>query len=108
MSKKFKIPPSLMGRERLEDEQYMEVYDAARKHGKLLDKAHDQLMVAWDTAMVLRGYLNETHIAECMRAATLVEQMEKLIEKAYALVDQHGTQHTNLFIAYFDLKGGAL
>ncbi len=106
--KKFKIP-WVISRERVEDEDYNAAYKAATKHGKQLDKAHDELMVAWDTAMVLKGYLNETHIAECMRAATLVGQIEKRVSKAYDRVDQHSTQRTNLFLAYFDQQaaGGA-
>ena len=107
MSKKFKIPKAI-SRDRVEDQAFTDCWKAARKHGKHADKAHSELMVAWDTALVLKGFLNETHIAECMQAATLVEQIEQRVSKAYEWVDKQSTQHSNLFIAYFDLKGGAI
>ena len=106
MSKKFKIPKAI-SRDRMEDQDFNDCWKAANKHGKLFDEAHTELMVAWDTALVLQGFLNETHIAECMQAATLVGQIEQRVTKAYELVDRSSTVHDNLFIAYFDLKGGA-
>ena len=36
--------------------------------------------------------------------APAVDEIEKRVVKAYARIDEHSTQHNNLFIAYFDLK----
>lgn len=54
---------------------------------KQLTKAEDDLMLAWDLCAVLRGYLNQTRIAECMTAATVVEQIEKRVVKARDRID---------------------
>ena len=108
MSKKFEIP-WVIARERVEDEDYNAAYNGARKHGKHLRKAEDDLMVARDLAKTLRGFLGETHIGECFTANTVVDLIEKRIDKAHQRLDRHGTRHNNLFVAYFDLKaeGGA-
>ena len=37
----------------------------------------------------------------------IVELIEKRINKARTLLDSHSRRHTNLFVAYFDLKEGA-
>lgn len=52
------------------------------KRRKRLTKAEDDLMLARDLCEVLRGYLAGTHIAECSRAQTIVEQIEQRVEKA--------------------------
>ena len=102
----FEIPRAL-SRDRIEDEDYNAAYDAARKHQKQLRKAESNLFVARDLTETLQGYLGETHIDECFTAGSIVDLIEKRINKARRQLDRHNTEHTNLFIAYFDLKGGA-
>ena len=106
MIKKYEIPEMSRGADLL-DEDFSAAYDAARKHAKQLNKAGYDLEVARDLTETLRGYLCETHIGECFTAGTIVELIEKLICKARERLDRHETTHNNLFIAYFDLKGGA-
>jgi len=105
MSKKFKIPEMLVGNPESDSDAFMETYNAATKHGKQHAKAEADLLVAWDLTNVLRGFLNETQIAECAAAVTVVEQIEKQISKAYDRVDKASIRHKNLFLAHF--LGGA-
>jgi len=44
---------------------------------------------------------------EIYTADAVVTIIEKRIVKARARLDRHSTRHNNLFVAYFDLKGGA-
>ncbi len=104
MSKKFKVP-WVLSNKRIDDEDYNVAFDAAQKHGKQLSKAEGDLFVARDLAETLQSYLAETHIDECFTACSIVDLIEKRINKARQRLDRHNTQHTNLFIAYFDLKG---
>ena len=106
MSKKFEIPQAI-SRDRFNDVDYLDCYSAARKHGKQLNKAEWDLEVARDLTETLRGYLAETEIGECYTAGTVVKLIENRICKARTRLDRHETDHKNLFIAYFDLKGGA-
>ena len=108
MSKKFEIP-WVMSNERIEDQDYHDCYNAARKHQKQLRKAEWDLEKARDHCEILRGYLGETDIAQCMTAGTVVQLIEDLVSRARARLDRHDTEHKNLFIAYFDqhAAGGA-
>ena len=106
MSKKYEIPESLYGKD-LTDESHTAVLRAADKHGKQLSKAENDLATARDLAETLQSYLSETHIDECFTACSIVDLIEKRINKARDLLSSHSRRHTNLFTAYFDLKGGA-
>ena len=108
MSKKFEIP-WVIARERIEDEDYNAAYDGARKHGKQLSKAEGDLMVAYDLARVLKDSLHEGDDDRCLTGATVIGEILRRLNKMRSRLDRHGTQHNNLFIAYFDLKaaGGA-
>ena len=106
MSKKFKVP-KVLSRERYENENYIATWMAAGKHGKHLNKAEDDLMTATDLAKTLKESLDASHDSLGYRAATVVSEIIKQLNKAYSRLDRHDTQHRNLFIAYFDLKGGA-
>ncbi len=65
--------------------------------------------MARDLAEILQSYLAETHIDECSTACSIVDLIEKRINKARTLLDGHSSRYHNLFVAYFDLKaeGGA-
>ena len=110
MSKKFEIPQAI-SRDRFGDLDYLNCYSAAQKHAKQLSKAEGDLTVARDLAATLRGFLcdedKDPKIDECCTADTVVELIEKRIQKALRLISSHSSRHDNLFVAYFDLKGGA-
>ena len=91
---KFKIP-WVLSNKKIDDEGYIAAHDAAIKHEKLLSKAESDLFVARDLAETLQGYLGETHIDECFTAGSIVDLIEKRINKARDLLDGHSTQHTN-------------
>ena len=103
---KFEIPQVLSG-ERTEDENYNAAYRAAHKHGKHLTKANADLIVAYDLAKTLKYSLDASHCDVGFTAATVVREIIKRLNKAFAGMDRHSTRHSNLFIAYFDLKGRA-
>ncbi len=109
MSKKFKIPNILRSmRDHKHDEDWdnhFAALEAAPRHAKHLSKAEESLADARDFCETLRGHQIEE---EAYTEVTVVERIEKLICKTRDRLDRHGTAHTNLFIAYFDLKGGAL
>ena len=110
MSKKYKVPESLCGKD-LSDENHSAIRRAANKHGKQLSKAEGDLFVARDLAVTLRGLLcseyQDPEIDLSCTADTVVELIEKRIAKSLNLLDSHSRRHTNLFVAYFDLKEGA-
>ena len=106
MSKKYEVPESLCGKD-LTNENHTASLRAADKHGKQLSKAENDLFVARDLAETLQSYLAETHIDECFTACSIVDLIEKRINKARRLLSSHSRRHSNLFTAYFYLKGGA-
>ena len=110
MSKKFAIPEALRGRD-IADENFMATFTAADKYGKHLSKAEANLTEAHHLAATLRGFLcnedTDPELDECITADTVVELIEKSINKARDLLSRHSTRHRNLFVAYHDLKGGA-
>ena len=106
MSKKFKIP-WVLNSERVGDEDYETAFKAAQKQDKLLRKAESDLSTARDLAVTLRGFLAETHNGECFTADTVVDLIEKRIDKALDRLDSHCGQYHNLFVAYFDLKAAS-
>ena len=103
MSKKFKVPWFLSNK-RIDDEDYNVAFKAAQKHGKRLSKAEGDLATARDFCETLRGHLIEE---EAYTEVTIVKHIEKLIRKASNRLDRHGRWYSNLFVAYFDLKGAA-
>ena len=113
MSKKFKIPWVLSSKD-IGDESFMAASRAADKHGKHLEKAGTELSIAIDLAVTLRGCLTSENtydgiIDESFTANTVVQLIENRIRKARDRLEAHGGRHSNLFVAYFDLKaaGGA-
>lgn len=105
MSKKFEIPKVLsMERHENENVHYIATWIAAGKHGKHLNNAIDDLMTATDLAKTLKESLDASHDSLGFRAASVVNEIIKRIDKAYSRLDRHDTQHRNLFVAYFDLK----
>ncbi len=101
--KQFKVP-WVLSNKRIDDEGYEAAFKASQKHGKRLSKAEGDLATARDLAETLQSYLAETHIDECFTAGSIVDLIEKRINKARDLLDGHSSQYHNLFVAYFDLK----
>ena len=113
MSKKFKIP-WVLGSKDINDENFMATNRAADKYGKHISKAESDLSIAIDLAATLRGFLTSENtydgiIDESFTANTVVQLIENRIRKARDRLEAHGGRHSNLFVAYFDLKaaGGA-
>ena len=109
MSKKFKIP-WVLGTKDLCDENVTATFRAADKYGKHLEKAETELSIAIDLAATLRAFLtsdtNDARLDEGMTADTVVELIENRMRKVRDRLETHGSRNTNLFVAYFDLKGG--
>ena len=107
MSKKFEIPESLCSKD-LTNENHTAILRAADKHRKQLSKAESDLFVVHDLLATLRSFLcddnQDPEIDVCYTADTVVELIQKRIEKARTLLSSHSRRHTNLFTAYFDLK----
>ncbi len=113
MSKKFKIP-WVLGSKDITDENFMAANRAADKYGKHLSKAESDLSIAIDLAATLRGFLTSEYtddgiIDESITADTVVQLIENRMRKARRRLETHSDRHSNLFVAYFDLKaeGGA-
>ena len=59
-----------------------------KKSAKQLEKAADDLIIAWDLCAVLNGYLcSHDDCDYCNRASTVVRQIEKRVEKARDRID---------------------
>ncbi len=91
----------------LSDERYdykRESFAAATDHAKHLTKA--QALVG--DAMHLVRMMAEAGCDEGDRRAMQTEAacnvIEKKLRKAYNVIDKHDRRHTNLFLAYVDLK----
>ena len=91
----------------LSDERYdykQESFSAATDHAKHLTKA--QALVG--DAMHLVRMMAEAGCDEGDRRAMQIEAacnvIEKKLRKAYNGIDKHDRRHTNLFLAYADLK----
>ncbi len=96
--------PWVLARERLEDHTFNERYSAAKKHANKLTKSENAIMEAKDFANILYHSLSEADDYFEMTVQTVVKRIQKLLDRASDRLDRHGTNHTNLFIAYFDLK----
>ncbi len=100
MSKKFKVP-WVISNERIEDEDYIETYEAAPKHGKHLSKAGWHVMVAHDLATVLETSLGQSHEDIGMTASTVVGQIKEHLDEIRRRLNKHDMRHSNLFMAHF-------
>ena len=108
MSKKFKIPEAVSW-DRSGDEDYDAACQAAYKHSKHLRKSEGHLIIMYDLAIVLKNSLNKGDDERCETGVTVIGEIIKRLDKMRARLEEHGNRHSNLFVAYFDLKaeGGA-
>lgn len=99
--KGFYIPDVISGKR---DSSGQEYFSAAFEHSKHLTKA--QALVG--DAMHLVRMMSEARCGEgdrrAMQTNVACDVIEEKLRKAYNRIDKHDRRHTNLFLAYFDLK----
>jgi hypothetical protein len=91
----------------LSDEHYEshpELHAAAAEHAGDLRRAERCLDEALNLIGVLLASMEDPSDSRAMQAETVPKIIEKKLTKAHTQIDKHGTRHTNLFLAYFDLK----
>ena len=92
----------------LADEQYdckPEYFSAACDHAKLLTEAQLLLGEALNMVRLTSAALSEAGDRRAMQTETACNVIEEKLSKAYDRIDKHDRRHTNLFLAYFDLRG---
>ncbi|MEM8816800.1 MAG: hypothetical protein AAGE85_13320 [Pseudomonadota bacterium] len=80
-------------------------YTAAKKHAAHLHKAEGLLCDAKDLVELMRTAISNEHDARAMQADTALAVIEEKLREARLCIDEHDRHHTNLFLAYFELKG---
>jgi hypothetical protein len=81
-----------------------EGYSAASKHAKHLRKAEGLLDDAYNLVRLLLASLADEGDSRAMQIEAGLKAVEKKLDKAHLQLDKHDTRHTNLYLAYFDLK----
>ena len=84
-----------------------EAYSAAMDRAKHLRKAERLVGDAMNLVGLLLVSLNDESDSRAMQIDTALRVIEKKLGNAYNGIDRHDRRHTNLFLAYFDLKGRA-
>lgn len=84
-----------------------EAYSIAADHAKHLHRAERLLGEALNLAGLMLVSLGDEGDRRAMQMETALTVIEKKLTKAYNRIDKHDAHHTNLFLAYFDLKGKA-
>lgn len=102
--RRFYIPDFLSDEE---DDANPEAYTAAVAHAKHLGTAERLLGEALNLVGLVLGSLGDEGDRRAMQIDTALRVIEKKLGKAYNRIDKHDTRHTNLFLAYFDLRDKA-
>ena len=102
--KAFYIPDLLSDEE---DDSNREAHAAAVDHAKHLGQAEHLLGEALNLVGLLLASLGDESDSRAMQIDTALRVIEKKLSKAYNRIDKHDRRHTNLFLAYFDLRGKA-
>lgn len=92
----------------LSDEDYEpdpEARYAAEAHTRDLRKVDRGLDEALNLSRVLRASMSEAGDSRAMQAETVLKIVEKKLTNAHNRIDKHEMKCTNLFLAYFDLRG---
>jgi len=88
-----------------------EAYSAAADHAEHLLRAEHLLGEALNLVGLMLASLGDESDSRAMQTETALKLIEKKLKTAYNRIDKHDARHTNLFLAYFDLKdktdGGA-
>jgi hypothetical protein len=77
---------------------------AADADSEDLREAQGLLDEAANLVAVLRASMEQECDARAARAETVLKIVEKKVNQAHNRIDRHEIRHTNLFLAYFDLK----
>lgn len=91
----------------LSDKRYdshREAYSAANEHARHLRKAEGNLDDVFNLVRVLLASIGDEGDSRAMQAETVLKIVERKLNKALNRIDRHDRRHTNLFLAYFDLK----
>lgn len=84
-----------------------EYFSAATDHAKHLGKAQQLLGEALNLVSLMSAALSEQGDRRAMQTETACKVIEDKLSEAYNRIDKHDRRHTNLFLAYFDLKSKA-
>ena len=79
-------------------------YSAAREYAVHLQKAEGLVCRAEDLVGLMRAAISYESDARAMQADAALSVIEKKLAKAHSRINRHDRRHTNLFLAYFDLK----
>jgi hypothetical protein len=97
------IVPRIIGKRRPDtDEWTHDAMMAAGKHAKHLRKAEDRLAKAKGLAETLRCALRSDDYDPEPFADDIAASIVGLLGKAQTQIDRHSTDHSNLFLAYFE------
>lgn len=77
---------------------------AAEDHAGHLRDAERLLCETQDLVGLMRAAIGDECDARAMQSDTALKIIEKKLRKAHIRVNKHDRRHTNLFLAYFDLK----
>ncbi len=79
-------------------------YTAAEDHAKHIHKAERLVDESENLVALMRAAIGDECDARAMQAETALTIIEKKLRKAHGRINKHDRRHTNLFLAYFDLK----
>ncbi len=91
----------------LRDEEYEvrpELYAVAQDHARHLFEAERLIDKSLILSRVLRASLFDAADERAMQVETVLELVEQKLDKARLRLDEHRISHTNLFLAYTELK----
>lgn len=97
----FYIPDVISNERDAPSQQY---FSAAFDHAKHLSRAQLLLGDALNLVSLMSVALSESGDRRAMQTETACKVIEDKLRKAYNRIDKHDRRHTNLFLAYFDLK----
>lgn len=79
-------------------------YSAADRYAKHLRKAEGWLHDAQNLSRVLLASVQDGADDRAVQAATVLKIIEKRLRKVSRAIDRHGRRHSNLFLAYVELR----
>ena len=89
------------------DDTNPKAYALAADHAKHLYKAQGLVGEALNLAGLMLASLGDEGDSRAMQTETGLKVIEKKLKKAYNRIYNHDRRHTNLFLAYFELKGNS-
>ena len=98
---RFSVPDLLSDKDYDADRQ---AYSAAREYAVHLQKAEGLVCQAGDLVGLMLAAIGEECDARAMQSYAALKVIEETLRKAHRCVNKHDRRHTNLFLAYVDLK----